>query len=984
MAVTIKHAKTDNIANWTQPDLDAQIALGNFPPGTLLADIVLPSDWNSDHNLTGTIPIANGGTGQTTATDAINALLPSQTSNTGKVLTTDGTNTSWSTNGNGTVTSVSGTGTVSGINLSGTITSSGSLTLGGTLDLSSPPAIGGTAPNTGAFTYISTNSSTSVTPTLSFNASNSPYAAGATIAGSYLQHLIQNKSGTASASTNYVLSNDLGTDSTYYGEFGMNSSIYSSGTPADFFSLNNGIYFSGHDGDISVGSGNGYKLYLTWGTAGQSAHVINATGAIGLNTNITGTTNFGTAGQVLTSQGSASTPTWTSVTASAGGSNTQVQYNSSGSLAGSANFTFNGTTVTTANDASISGLTVGKGGGAISSNTVVGLNSFVNNTTGNNSVAIGNFALRFNTTGYYNTAVGVYSLYYNTSGIQNTAYGYNSLANNTTANNNTGIGFGALQNSTTNVATLGSITGGSGYTTGTYTGVVMTLSSGSTATTYPTATIVVAGGAVTTVTITSAGVGFKDTTTVLTAPAASIGGTGSGFTVPVATLATGANNTAVGYQALNANTTAVSNTAVGYQSLLSNTTGNYNTAVGGGDSGAFSPLKGNTTAIQNTAIGNGALGKNTTGNSNTAVGYQVLLNNLTGQGNVGVGGVTSGSINAALNTNTAGSNNTAIGSGALTLTTVSDNTALGWNSGAAVSTGSQNTLIGRSAGNTLTTGSNNTVIGYNAAVSAVGVSNEVTIGNSSVTATRLQGNLGVSGTQPAAWATPNASAIDMNFAALSFDSTSGGVYLSSNLYESSTSPTTWNVKTNASPNSSYYAQVSGLHSWVYAAPAAIGTAVTLVSQMSLSTAGVLNVGSTSTAAINLNTIQASGGSGSLNFCLVSSGTATGSITALREGGSFATSLIFSTAVGGGTVTEALRINSSQNVGIGLSPNANTKLDVNGPIRAKGYTVATLPTGVVGARAYVTDALAPTFLGTLTGGGAVTAPAFYNGTAWVAG
>lgn len=54
----------------------------------------------------------------------------------------------------GTVTSVSGTGTVSGISLSGTVTSSGSLTLGGALDLSSPPAIGGTSPNTIAGTTI--------------------------------------------------------------------------------------------------------------------------------------------------------------------------------------------------------------------------------------------------------------------------------------------------------------------------------------------------------------------------------------------------------------------------------------------------------------------------------------------------------------------------------------------------------------------------------------------------------------------------------------------------------------------------------------------------------------------------------------------------------------------------------------------------------------------------------------------------------------
>jgi len=48
-------------------------------------------------NVTGTVAIANGGTGQTTANAAFNALAPSQTSNTGKYLTTDGTSTSWAT-----------------------------------------------------------------------------------------------------------------------------------------------------------------------------------------------------------------------------------------------------------------------------------------------------------------------------------------------------------------------------------------------------------------------------------------------------------------------------------------------------------------------------------------------------------------------------------------------------------------------------------------------------------------------------------------------------------------------------------------------------------------------------------------------------------------------------------------------------------------------------------------------------------------------
>jgi len=164
---------------------------------------------------------------------------------------------------------------------------------------------------------LATNSASSLTPVLTYNASNSAQTNGATVAGSYLQNVMQNKSGTAGASTNFAVSNDLGTDSTYYGEFGMNSSVFSSGTPVDYFSLNNGIYYSGHDGDISYGSGNGYKTFLAWGTTGDKAHVINASGAIGLNTNITGTTNFGTAGQVLTSGGSAATPTWTSLSGTA-------------------------------------------------------------------------------------------------------------------------------------------------------------------------------------------------------------------------------------------------------------------------------------------------------------------------------------------------------------------------------------------------------------------------------------------------------------------------------------------------------------------------------------------------------------------------------------------------------------------------------------------------------------------------------------------
>lgn len=68
--------------------------------------------------------------------------------------------------------------------------------------------------------------------------------------------------------------------------------------------------------------------------------------------------------------------------------------------------------------------------------------------------------------------------------------------------------------------------------------------------------------------------------------------------------------------------------------------------------------------------------------------------------------------------------------------------------------------------------------------------------------------------------------------------------------------------------------------------------------------------------------------------------------------------------------------------------SSTGLAVTGAISATttiktgGYTVGTLPAGVTGDRAYVTDATTPTYLGALTGGGAVVCPVFKNASAWI--
>jgi len=78
---------------------------------------------------------------------------------------------------------------------------------------------------------------------------------------------------------------------------------------------------------------------------------------------------------------------------------------------------------------------------------------------------------------------------------------------------------------------LGTITGGTGYTNGTYYNVALTGGSGNGAT----ATIVVAGGSVFSVSINTSGCHYAVGDT-LSAAAADIGGVGSGFSVPVTTV----------------------------------------------------------------------------------------------------------------------------------------------------------------------------------------------------------------------------------------------------------------------------------------------------------------------------------------------------------------------------------------------------------------------------------------------------------------
>lgn len=322
-----------------------------------------------------------------------------------------------------------------------------------------------------------------------------------------------------------------------------------------------------------------------------------------------------------------------------------------GLLTDSANLLYSGT------DLTVYGITVGRGGGAVSNNTAVGNIALTSNTTGSRNTAVGYFSAIYNTTGASNTAVGISSLYTNTTGSSNTAIGDAALTANSTGSNNIAIGGSALNANTTasNNTALGyqSLYSNTGNPNSTAVGYQAL---------------------------------YANTAGNNTAVGASAGAANT----------TGDYIVAFGAQALAANTTGTSNSALGQGSLYQNTTGGYNTAVG------RSSLFANTVGGQNTAVGFQALQSNTNAYASTAVGYQALANQSgsNAYANTALG-------NQAGQAVTTGRGNTLIGQGVgVSLTTGSKNVFLGggdqatnYPAGYYVTTGSSNTILGNYSGN---------------------------------------------------------------------------------------------------------------------------------------------------------------------------------------------------------------------------------------------------------------------------------------------
>ena len=285
------------------------------------------------------LPIANGGTGQNTAAAAINALVPSQAGNTGKVLKTDGSVVSWTSAASGTVTSVDAT-VPSFLSVSGNpITSSGTLVI----DYSGtalPIANGGTGQTSAA------NAINALVPTQTGNSgkfltTNGSAVSWATAGGS---SILANNTYLQGYDTGPVARNLIGVDNSDQVNVGTASL-----SQTNIFAGTSWLYIGGGFGGVQlpdvgaeflaeldkftlavINVGTAPTLSFQAGNAGNFAR-IKAPSSLSASYTLTLPPDDGSANQYLKTDGSGGLA-WDTVSASPAGSSGAIQFNNSGSF----------------------------------------------------------------------------------------------------------------------------------------------------------------------------------------------------------------------------------------------------------------------------------------------------------------------------------------------------------------------------------------------------------------------------------------------------------------------------------------------------------------------------------------------------------------------------------------------------------------------------------------------------------------------------
>ena len=168
MAITVKHTKVSTI-----PDGDD-------------TSVVRPSDWNADHQLVGTVPVANGGTGAATLTGYVKGNGTSAMTAAATIPNTDVTGLGTMSTQNSNNISVTG-GSMNGVTISdyvanatkGVANGVASLDGGGTVPVSQLPAA-----VLGALSYQGTWNASTNTPTLTSSVGTKGYYYVVSVAGS--------------------------------------------------------------------------------------------------------------------------------------------------------------------------------------------------------------------------------------------------------------------------------------------------------------------------------------------------------------------------------------------------------------------------------------------------------------------------------------------------------------------------------------------------------------------------------------------------------------------------------------------------------------------------------------------------------------------------------------------------------------------------------------------------------------------------------
>jgi hypothetical protein len=332
--------------------------------------------------------------------------------------------------------------------------------------------------------------------------------------------------------------------------------------------------------------------------------------------------------------------------------------------------------LTVTGGATIQGLTVGRGAGAVSTNTVVGNAALSGSNTGDVNTAIGYQALKVNTSGQWNVGVGAYALTANQGGVNNTAVG-RALVTNVSGSDNTAIGMNALY-----------------YNTASYNTAV---GSNALLNNYGSYHVAVGYQALqaNTSAVSNVAVGYQAMYSFNTAAGGNVAiGDGAMYDVKH----TAGTNIAIGLGTMRGvAATGAGNIAIGQAVMYPLTTGADNTIVGGYSSAVNPAGRQLTSGSYNVGMGSGALSALTLSNYNTAIGYQALY---------------------VLN-------RTADNNGA--------NTALGYQAGYQITTGNASVLLGYAAGTGLTTGANNTYIGTLATASSTSVTGEIVITTGAIT-----------------------------------------------------------------------------------------------------------------------------------------------------------------------------------------------------------------------------------------------------------